>query len=79
MSKVFTIFCEWDDEAKVWYVVRSDVAGLSAEASTCEEMLEVLKELVPQLIQLNNPGKCGRDVPIELLVKADQKVTVRCQ
>lgn len=69
----FEIVCEWDSEAKVWYVANSNVPGLSAEAPTCEAMNALLMELVPQLVQLNLPDD---DFPLELLIKSQQKVEI---
>lgn len=74
----FEIYCEWDNEARVWYVVRSDVPGLNAEAATCEEMSKLLAHLVPELVQLNMPEDREPKVPLELLVHADKRLTVRC-
>ena len=44
---------EWDAEAGVWYVVESDVPGLAAEAETVEGLLDKLRSLVPELVELN--------------------------
>jgi len=48
----------WDDEAKVWVAESNDLPGLVAEADTVEALLEKLKVLVPELVELNlGPGR----------------------
>ena len=49
-SKAFKIKAVWDEEASVWYVAETNVPGLHAEAETQEELLEVLRELIPELV-----------------------------
>lgn len=66
----FTVRCEWDEEAHVWYVADSDVPGLVAEAATVETMNDVLRERVPELLKLNlpelfQPGT--REIPLEVI------------
>lgn len=81
MAKVrFEVTCQWDDEAQIWYVVESNVPGLSAEAASKAEMRAVLAELIPQLVQLNQPDLCKPDdVPLELLFQNRQEMSLRCQ
>ena len=47
MRRYAVVRVSWDDEAKVWYVEESDIAGLVAEAETLEE----LRRKVPIIIQ----------------------------
>lgn len=49
----FSVAVTWDAEASVWYATSEDVPGLAAEAATPEEMLEKLRVLVPELLELN--------------------------
>ena len=65
----FDVHAEWDEEARVWYVARSDVPGLSAEAATTEALLDKLRILVPELLELNRhllKREVGADVSIHL-------------
>jgi hypothetical protein len=79
----FLVTCQWDEEAQVWYVVESNVPGLSAEAASTEEMSELLLHLVPELMQLNSPEMCGdrRDeVPVDLhFLQSRKTLQVHCQ
>jgi hypothetical protein len=49
----FKVTCNWDDEARVWYVAESNVPGLSAEAPTVEAMNQLLSVRIPELVELN--------------------------
>ena len=42
-----------DDEAGVWYVSDTDVPGLVAEAASERDLLLKIRELVPELYEMN--------------------------
>lgn len=44
---------EWDDEAGVWVATSEDVPGLVTEAETAEALMDKLRVLVPELLELN--------------------------
>jgi hypothetical protein len=48
------VHLDYDDEAKVWYVAKSDIPGLSLEAATPSELLSRIVEAAPELIELNS-------------------------
>ena len=64
----YTITCLWDDEARVWYVAESDVPGLATEADTVEEMERKLLVMIPELLELNEPGFAA-PVPFDLVAR----------
>jgi predicted RNase H-like HicB family nuclease len=79
--KAFEIYIEWDAEASVWYVVKSDVPGLHAEAGSQEEMLEVLKDIVPELVVANVFSRDGKNVdykqvPFSLIARREESVAI---
>lgn len=43
----------WDSEAEVWVATSEDVPGLVTEASTIEALTQKLREMIPELIQMN--------------------------
>lgn len=43
----------WDDEAGVWVAESDDVPGLVTEAETMEALLEKLRILIPELMELS--------------------------
>ncbi|NEP81598.1 MAG: DUF1902 domain-containing protein [Okeania sp. SIO3C4] len=44
----------WDAEAKVWVATSTDVPGLATEADTIEALSQKLREIIPELMVLNN-------------------------
>jgi hypothetical protein len=80
-KRTFEVFCEWDDEAKVWFVADSNVPGLSAEAPTVEAMKDILIRLVPELVELNLPdcsGASGDRAPLDVLIHQREKLRISC-
>ncbi len=66
----------WDAEAGVWVATSDDVPGLVAEASTLEGLLDDIRALIPDLLELNHvphPSRidmaltAGRSEAIELV------------
>jgi len=57
----FNVEAIWDAEASVWVATSKDIPGLAAEAPTTEALLDVLRALVPQLLEAN--GVVGPDDP----------------
>lgn len=43
----------WDEEAGVWVATSEDVPGLVAERDTMEGLVEELKLMIPELLDLN--------------------------
>jgi len=50
----FKVFAHWDEEAGVWWAESDDIQGLAAESETIEGLLDELKHVVPDLLQLNH-------------------------
>lgn len=74
----YRVRCEWDNEAGVWYVVETDVPGLSAEAETQEALVEKLRVMIPELMALNRPAADdAADVPVTLLWEREQELRLR--
>jgi predicted RNase H-like HicB family nuclease len=72
------IHATWDDEANVWYVQDSDVPGLATEAATLEALLQKLKVMIPELIELNGILNEDTEVPLQLLIQSEQRVAIGC-
>lgn len=47
------IRAEWDDEAQVWVATSDDVPGLATEAPTIEALVERLRAIIRELMELN--------------------------
>jgi hypothetical protein len=52
--------------AGVWWAESGDVRGLVAESATLEGLLDDVKHLIPDLLELNH-GSSARQVQIHLL------------
>lgn len=50
----FKVQAFWDKDAEVWVATSDDVPGLATEASTIEALTQKLREMIPELILLNN-------------------------
>ncbi|HEX5868553.1 MAG TPA: DUF1902 domain-containing protein [Beijerinckiaceae bacterium] len=56
MSRAITIDARWDAEAGVWLATSTDVPGLVVEASTWPTMIEEVRLVLPDLLELNGQG-----------------------
>ena len=68
----FTVKADWDPEVKVWYVAESDVPGLATEADTIDQLIQKLRVMVPEMLELN--GLIPRDtasVPFSFYAHVD--------
>jgi predicted RNase H-like HicB family nuclease len=65
--RTYTVSCEWDAEARVWYVAESDVPGLVTEAPTLEVLEAKLHQMIPELLELNGGLDPHQAVPFELI------------
>ena len=53
MDKPYYVHAAWDEEARVWVASSEDVPGLATEAETTEALIDKLKILIPELLELN--------------------------
>ncbi len=72
MRRYAVVRVAWDDEAKMWFVERSDIAGLATEAETLEE----LRRKVPVMIQDLLQGEADRPDEIDLIAYAHDRVRI---
>ena len=50
---VYEIRAQWDGEAGVWVAESEDVPGLVAEADSPNVLVQKLRTLIPELLELN--------------------------
>ena len=64
----------WDEEAEVWYVEDSDIAGLATEAAT----LEQLRAKVPAIVRdlLENRDGVPDEIEIDFIAYASERVRI---
>ena len=72
---VFRVLAHWDDTAGVWWAESEDVRGLVAESATLEGLLDDIKHLIPDLLELNH-GSSARQVQIHLLADRIQGILI---
>ena len=53
MSRWITIDARWDAEASVWIATSNDVPGLVVEADTWPTMIEEVRLVLPDLLELS--------------------------
>ena len=63
MEKNVLIKAEWDSEAKVWVAESDDVPGLVTEAGDMEQLVNKLKILIPELLEINNGTDLQNGIP----------------
>jgi predicted RNase H-like HicB family nuclease len=68
MQKTYFVHALWDEEARVWVASSDDVPGLATEARNSEELLEKLKQMIPELLEANGTRAEG-PVAFELLTR----------
>ncbi len=68
MDKPFYVHATWDEEARVWVASSDDVPGLATEAETAEDLVQKLKTLIPELLELNGLSPTG-SISFELLTR----------
>lgn len=64
--KPLKINAEWDNEAAVWVATSDEVEGLAIEASTMDGLIERLKIVIPELLELNHPELVTDELPFML-------------
>ena len=52
-SGVYEVLAQWDGEAGVWVAESEDVPGLVAEADSPNVLVQKLRTLIPELLELN--------------------------
>lgn len=56
MNRDINIQARWDGEASVWIATSSDVPGLVVEADTWPRMIEEVRLILPELMELSGQG-----------------------
>lgn len=76
MPQPYVVSSQWDREASVWIATSPDVPGLCAQAAKFEDLVQVVKALVPELLEANQalPAEPG---PISLEFLARRQAPAR--
>lgn len=49
----YAVDAQWDSVAHVWVATSDNVPGMAIEAATCEEIIEVVTDALPDLFREN--------------------------
>ena len=68
----------WDPDASVWVATSDDVPGLVAEAETSEALIQKLRVLIPELLELNGllDTLDPPEIPFQLLSERSEVIAV---
>ena len=66
LSGVYEIRAQWDGEAGVWVAESDDVPGLVVEADSPKVLVQKLRTLIPELLELNDAVR-GRTASFHVL------------
>jgi hypothetical protein len=69
MSEPLKVLATWDPEGQVWVAESEDVPGLVTGAETIPLLVEKLRVLIPELLELNGIRRRTPEVPIEILAR----------
>jgi hypothetical protein len=72
MSRSITIDARWDAEASVWIATSNDVPGLVVEADTWPAMIEEVRLVLPDLLELSGE----RNDKLSLTFRAEEHLEV---
>lgn len=72
MSRSIVIDARWDAEASVWIAASNDVAGLVVEADTWPTMIEEVRLVLPDLLELSGE----RNDNLSLTFRAEEHLEV---
>ena len=50
----YTVDARWDGDAHAWVATSDDVPGIAVEASTHEEVVEVVADALPDILRANS-------------------------
>lgn len=75
-DKQIRVTAIWDSDAGVWVAGSEDVPGLVTEADTSEQLVQKLKVLIPELLELNGmlSDFSHNSIPFHLLCERTEKI-----
>ena len=60
----YAVDAQWDPVARVWVATSDSVPGVAMEAATCEEIIEAVKDALPDLFRENGLDYCEASVSV---------------
>ena len=77
-QQLYTVEAFWDREVQVWVAQSNDVPGLATEADSIESLTNKLRQIIPELLQLNNvvPAEYVGDISFELITHRQESIEI---
>jgi predicted RNase H-like HicB family nuclease len=77
-QNLYKIEAFWDSETEVWVAESEDVPGLVTEADTLESLTDKLRNMIPELLHLNNivPANYDSNITFELISHRQELIQV---
>ena len=77
-QQLYTVKAFWDRQAQVWVAQSDDVPGLATEADSIESLTNKLRQMIPELLQLNNvvPAEYVGDISFELIGYRQESIEI---
>jgi Domain of unknown function (DUF1902) len=72
MSRSITVNARWDPDANVWIATSHEVAGLVVEADTWPAMIEEVRLVLPELLEVSGE----RSDNLSLTFRAEEHLEV---
>jgi predicted RNase H-like HicB family nuclease len=68
----------WDRDAEVWVAASEDVLGLVTEANSLENLTEKLKDMIPELLILNQqiPENYQGEICLDIITHRQELIKV---
>ncbi len=66
MKPIITVHALWDEKHHQWYATSHDIDGLHARCETLEQLIEVIDDALPELVE-SNLHTPSDDVPYFLM------------
>jgi predicted RNase H-like HicB family nuclease len=77
-QNLYKIEAFWDSETEVWVAESEDVPGLVTEANTLDSLTDKLRNIIPELLHLNNivPENYDGNITFELISHRQELIQV---
>ncbi len=79
VPKTIRVKAIWDNEAGVWVATSDDVPGLITESETSEKLIEKLKILIPELLEINGMNNLFQQTEIPFHLLSERTEITNCQ
>ena len=75
-DQVLRVQVQWDDQARVWWATSDDVPGLVTEADSLEQLIDNVRAVTPDLLELNGSTVVAPRIAISFTAERLETVEV---